>query len=122
VGLAGYLGMKIATASNGRTTAAAKQSLNRALRVAFEAGSVMGFSVVGLGLLYITLWFIILYTMGVGLQEIAQVLLTSAMGPARWRSLPVWVGGSSRSLPTWGWICRVRSRRASLKTIRAIPP
>jgi K(+)-stimulated pyrophosphate-energized sodium pump len=79
-GLAGYLGMKIATASNGRTTAAAKQSLNRALRVAFEAGSVMGFSVVGLGLLYITLWFIILYTMGVGLQEIAQVLLTSAMG------------------------------------------
>jgi K(+)-stimulated pyrophosphate-energized sodium pump len=79
-GLAGYLGMKIATASNGRTTAAAKQSLNRALRVAFEAGSVMGFSVVGLGLLYITLWFIILYTIGVGLQEIAQVLLTSAMG------------------------------------------
>ncbi|MCX8104032.1 MAG: sodium/proton-translocating pyrophosphatase, partial [Candidatus Bipolaricaulota bacterium] len=44
-GLAGYLGMKIATASNGRTTTAAKQSLNRALRVAFEAGSVMGFSV-----------------------------------------------------------------------------
>jgi K(+)-stimulated pyrophosphate-energized sodium pump len=79
-GLAGYLGMKIATASNGRTTAAAKQSLNRALRVAFEAGSVMGFSVVGLGLLYITLWFIILYTIGVGLPEIAQVLLTSAMG------------------------------------------
>ncbi len=79
-GLAGYLGMKIATASNGRTTAAAKQSLNRALRVAFEAGSVMGFSVVGLGLLYITVWFIILYSIGVGLQEIAQVLLTSAMG------------------------------------------
>lgn len=79
-GLAGYLGMKIATASNGRTTTAAKQSLNRALRVAFEAGSVMGFSVVGLGLLYITIWFVILYGVGVGLQEIAQVLLTSAMG------------------------------------------
>lgn len=79
-GLAGYLGMKIATASNGRTTTAAKQSLNRALRVAFEAGSVMGFSVVGLGLLYITVWFVILYGVGVGLQEIAQVLLTSAMG------------------------------------------
>lgn len=79
-GLAGYLGMKIATASNGRTTTAAKQSLNKALRVAFEAGSVMGFSVVGLGLFYITLWFVILYNIGVGLQEIAQVLLTSAMG------------------------------------------
>ena len=79
-GLAGYLGMKIATASNGRTTTAAKHSLNRALRVAFEAGSVMGFSVVGLGLLYITFWFIILSSIGVGLQEIAQVLLTSAMG------------------------------------------
>jgi len=79
-GLAGYLGMKIATASNGRTTTAAKQSLNRALRVAFEAGSVMGFTVVGLGLFYITLWFVILYNVGVGLAEIAQVLLTSAMG------------------------------------------
>ena len=79
-GLAGYLGMKIATASNGRTTTAAKQSLNRALRVAFEAGSVMGFSVVGLGLFYITMWFVILHSVGVGLQEIAQVLLTSAMG------------------------------------------
>jgi K(+)-stimulated pyrophosphate-energized sodium pump len=79
-GLAGYLGMKIATASNGRTTTAAKQSLNRALRVAFEAGSVMGFAVVGLGLFYITLWFVILHSVGVGLPEIAQVLLTSAMG------------------------------------------
>jgi K(+)-stimulated pyrophosphate-energized sodium pump len=79
-GLAGYLGMKIATASNGRTTAAAKHSLNRALRVAFEAGSVMGFSVVGLGLLYITLWFVLLVNIGVGLPEVAQVLLTSAMG------------------------------------------
>ena len=79
-GLAGYLGMKVATASNGRTTTAAKQSLNRALRVAFEAGSVMGFSVVGLGLLYITLWFIILASVGVEPREIAQVLLTSAMG------------------------------------------
>ena len=79
-GLAGYLGMKIATASNGRTTTAAKQSLNRALRVAFEAGSVMGFSVVGLGLLYITVWFVLLATAEVELREIAQVLLTSAMG------------------------------------------
>ncbi len=79
-GLAGYLGMKIATANNGRTAAAAKQSLNRALRVAFEAGSVMGFTVVGLGLLYITFWFVILSQLGVGVQEIAQVLLTSAMG------------------------------------------
>ncbi|MCS6936006.1 MAG: sodium-translocating pyrophosphatase [Candidatus Bipolaricaulota bacterium] len=79
-GLAGYLGMKIATASNGRTTTAAKQSLNKALRVAFEAGSVMGFSVVGLGLLYISFWFILLYHLQVPLPEIAQVLLTSAMG------------------------------------------
>lgn len=79
-GLAGYLGMRIATASNGRTTTAAKQSLNRALRVAFEAGSVMGFSVVGLGLLYITVWFVLLANAGVDPREIAQVLLTSAMG------------------------------------------
>ncbi len=50
--LAGYIGMKIATASNTRTTQAAKdRGLNAALTVAFSGGSVMGMSVVGLGLL-----------------------------------------------------------------------
>ncbi len=50
-GLAGYFGMRVATAANIRTTQAARTSLNRALDVAFTGGSVMGLSVVGLGVL-----------------------------------------------------------------------
>lgn len=54
--LAGFVGMKIATASNSRTTQAAMdKGLDGALRVAFSGGTVMGMSVVGLGLLGITL-------------------------------------------------------------------
>ena len=56
-GLSGFLGMKIATAANGRTATAAKSSLNRALRAAFSAGSVMGLTVVGLGLADMSIWY-----------------------------------------------------------------
>ena len=50
-GLAGFLGMKVATKANNRTTHAAESSLAKALNVAFSGGSVMGLSVVGLGVL-----------------------------------------------------------------------
>ena len=50
-GLAGFLGMKVATKANNRTTNAARNSLASALNVAFTGGSVMGLSVVGLGVL-----------------------------------------------------------------------
>jgi len=59
-GLAGFFGMKTATYASARTANAAKESLNRGLRVAFRSGAVMGLVVVGLGLLDISLWFIIL--------------------------------------------------------------
>ncbi len=49
--LAGFFGMRVATNANVRTTNAARQSLNRALQVAFSGGSVMGMCVVGLGVL-----------------------------------------------------------------------
>jgi K(+)-stimulated pyrophosphate-energized sodium pump len=49
--LAGFFGMRVATTANVRTTNAARQSLNRALQVAFSGGSVMGMCVVGLGVL-----------------------------------------------------------------------
>ena len=49
--------MKIATSANARTANAAQEGLNKGLRAAFSAGSVMGFVVVGLGLLYISLWY-----------------------------------------------------------------
>ena len=58
--LAGFVGMKIATSSNARTAQAASESLNKGLRVAFSSGSVMGFTVVGLGMLDISIWFVIL--------------------------------------------------------------
>ena len=53
-GLAGYLGMKVATKANNRTTNAAQTGLSKALNVAFTGGSVMGLSVVGLGVLGVT--------------------------------------------------------------------
>ena len=59
--LAGFIGMRIATQSNARTAQAASESLNKGLRVAFSSGSVMGFTVVGLGMLDISIWFVLLY-------------------------------------------------------------
>ncbi|MDD5613535.1 MAG: sodium-translocating pyrophosphatase [Candidatus Omnitrophica bacterium] len=59
-GLAGFIGMKIATQSSSRTTQAARSSLNSALKIAFFSGSVMGLTVVGLGLLDLSIWYYIL--------------------------------------------------------------
>ncbi|MBN2473363.1 MAG: sodium-translocating pyrophosphatase [Pirellulales bacterium] len=60
-GLAGWCGMKTATWASSRTAAGAQKSLNQGLQVAFRSGAVMGLTVVGLGLLDITLWFAALY-------------------------------------------------------------
>ena len=57
--VAGYVGMTIATKANTRTTEAARSSLNRALGVAFRSGAVMGMSVAGLGLLGVTVLYIV---------------------------------------------------------------
>ena len=60
-GLAGWIGMRTATMASNRTTEGARNSLNQGLQVAFRSGAVMGLTVVGLGLLDITLWFGFLY-------------------------------------------------------------
>jgi K(+)-stimulated pyrophosphate-energized sodium pump len=57
--LAGFIGMRVATKANVRTTAAARTSLGKALEVAFTGGSVMGMGVVGLGVLGLSVLFII---------------------------------------------------------------
>ncbi len=80
-GLSGFIGMKIATASNARTANACCDGLNRGLRVAFSAGSVMGFTVVGLGLLDISLWYSLLkFVFHCNASEITNAMLTFGMG------------------------------------------
>ena len=79
-----FIGMKIATYANGRTANSASKSLNAGLRIAFSAGGVMGFVVVGLGLLDISIWYFFLKfwysTVDVMQNEAAQVqAITSAM-------------------------------------------
>ncbi len=80
-GLSGFVGMKIATAANARTANACRTGLNKGLRVAFSAGSVMGFTVVGLGLLDISIWFALLkYVFHEDAQGITSAMLTFGMG------------------------------------------
>ncbi len=79
--LSGFIGMKIATLANARTANACQEGLNRGLRIAFSAGSVMGFTVVGLGLLDISLWFILLkFAFHLAPAEISAAMLTFGMG------------------------------------------
>lgn len=59
-GLAGFFGMKTATYASARTANAAMKSLDSGLKVAFRSGAVMGLVVVGLGLLDISIWYLIL--------------------------------------------------------------
>lgn len=92
--LAGFIGMKIATNANARTCNAASESLNKGLRVAFSSGSVMGFTVVGLGLLDISLWFFLLYFV-FGVQDASQlgnIMVMNGMG-ASFMALFARVGG-----------------------------
>ena len=92
--LAGYFGMKIATSANARTANAASHSLDRGLRIAFSSGSVMGFSVVGLGMLDITMWFFLL-RYGLGISDpkaIGSIMVMNGMG-ASFMALFARVGG-----------------------------
>ena len=91
--LAGFVGMKIATSANARTAQAASESLNKGLNVAFSSGAVMGFTVVGLGLLDISVWFHILrYIAHFEAAKIAQTMVMFGMG-ASFMALFARVGG-----------------------------
>ena len=92
--LAGFIGMKIATNSNARTAQAASESLNRGLRVAFSSGSVMGFTVVCLGLLDISIWYFLLrYVFGVDDPvALGNIMVMNGMG-ASFMALFARVGG-----------------------------
>ena len=80
-GLSGFVGMRIATKANCRTANACRDGLNKGLRVAFSAGSVMGFTVVGLGLLDISVWFMLLrFVFKLEAADITSAMLTFGMG------------------------------------------
>ena len=80
-GLSGFVGMKIATYANTRTANGARESLNKGLKIAFSSGSVMGLTVVGLGLLDISVWFMILKGVyGTDVNAIMSAMLTFGMG------------------------------------------
>ncbi len=97
-GLAGYIGMKTATYASARTAQAASESLNRGLKVAFRSGAVMGLVVVGLGLLDISVWYLVLewfyndITTTQKLVIITTTMLTFGMG-ASTQALFARVGG-----------------------------
>ena len=93
-GLAGFFGMKTATWASSRTAAGAQRSLNDGLQVAFKSGAVMGLTVVGLGLLDITIWYAILRWgfSGISLAEITVTMLCFGMGASS-QALFARVGG-----------------------------
>lgn len=96
-GLAGFVGMKTATYASARTANATSRSLNAGLKLAFRSGAVMGLTVVGLGLLDITLWYLILnaFVDVSGTQKLVYItttMLTFGMG-ASTQALFARVGG-----------------------------
>ena len=95
-GLAGFFGMKTATYASARTANAARQGLNKGLKIAFRSGAVMGLVVVGLGLLDIAIWFLVLSYFyngdSMALVTITTTMLTFGMG-ASTQALFARVGG-----------------------------
>ncbi|MBR5255957.1 MAG: sodium-translocating pyrophosphatase [Bacteroidales bacterium] len=97
-GLAGYVGMRTATYASARTANATMRSLNGGLQIAFRSGAVMGLTVVGLGLLDISIWWMILRTFvheasdAQTLVVITTTMLTFGMG-ASTQALFARVGG-----------------------------
>ena len=79
-GLAGFIGMKVATKANVRTTQAARTSLASGLKVAFTGGSVMGLGVVGLGVLGLGLLFILYYNQFDNISQILTVITSFSFG------------------------------------------
>ena len=79
-GLAGFIGMRVATKANVRTTNAARTSLGKALEVAFAGGSVMGLGVVGLGVLGLSVLFLVYSNMGWDIAKVITVITGFSFG------------------------------------------
>ena len=79
-GLAGFIGMKVATKANVRTTNAAQKSLGKALEIAFSGGSVMGMGVVGLGVLGISSLFLVYMELFDNVDTVIKVISGFSLG------------------------------------------
>jgi len=79
-GLAGFIGMKVATKANVRTTNAAQKSLGKALEIAFSGGSVMGMGVVGLGVLGISSLFLVYMELFDSVDTVIKVISGFSLG------------------------------------------
>jgi K(+)-stimulated pyrophosphate-energized sodium pump len=91
-GLSGFIGMSVGVRSSARTTHAAKQSLNAGLRVAFNSGMVMGLTVVGLGLVDLSIWYLILNAVYANMPTVERLTaITSTM-------IAFGIGASSQAL------------------------
>jgi len=81
--LSAYIGMRIATRANVRTAAAAGDSLNQGLKVAFASGTVLSFTVVGLSILDVSVWFLLLrFVFQLPPGEIAENMVMFGVGVA----------------------------------------
>jgi len=78
--LAGFIGMRVATKANVRTTNAARTSLGRALEIAFSGGAVMGLGVVGLGVLGLGTLFLVYSSIGWDISKVITVVTGFSFG------------------------------------------
>ncbi len=79
--ISGFVGMKIATYANSRTANGAREGLDKGLKIAFSSGTVMGMTVVGLGLLDISVWYALLtFVFGLPVEDVMAAMLTFGMG------------------------------------------
>ena len=130
-GLSGFIGMKIATYANSRTANSASKSLNAGLKIAFSAGGVMGFVVVGLGLLDISIWYFflkfwysavdVMQNEAAQVQAITSAMLTFGMGASSMALFARVGGGIFTKAADWAPTWLARWRPVSLRTTPGTP-
>ena len=119
-GLSGYVGMNIATYANTRTANGVRDGLNKGLKIAFASGSVMGLTVVGLGLFDINVWFILLkFVFKLSINDVMTAMLTFGMGASSMALFARVGGGIFTKAADVG---AAKSKSVYLRTIRVILP
>src|SRR3989338_865391 len=78
--LAGFIGMKIATKANVRTANAARKSLGKAFDIAFKSGTVLGFALVGLAILGLSLLYVLFTLIGFETETVMEIITGFALG------------------------------------------